>query len=407
MNENDYYKAFIIYPNSSNAKQIADVLYKTISKFKKPPNLNNKIDSKDFKRVYKTGVPLTETDDIISDNLKKTIHSSSNLIVICTVDTPQIPLITNIIMEFKSMGKQNNIISVIVDGSSKTSIPIELKSTDDSIEPLAANLCAPSLKISLLLFRNTEKYRILASLLGCEYDDLKRRQVTYDKRKFMQRFWTAMILILLICAVYSFKILKIYSDINRTEMYRLQTESIIVKLYSEIPKKIEKYPSAERFIDSIKCDHKNVYDIINNYKTTVSKEMNIGKVREVQLTDASKKALLNSFNNTLRQNTEDIVDSIYNFNLVEGIDNIGIYINTYNDSSWFQKTHFGSSLPQIVRDNYEIQDFESKTKFTIKSISLTKNTELIDESKALFKKTKWIYIEEVFTKIIKFFKNVR
>ena len=200
------YKAFISYrhcqPDSAAAKNII----KIVETYGIPKTIIEKHHTD--KRVGKL---FRDEDELsASANLSKTItdalDESEYLIMICSpeyIRSEWCMLEFNYWLEHKN---KENIIVILLDGEPETTFPEKL--TEDG-QPLAIDVRGNSEKKILRNIRN-QKLRIVAALIGCDYDDLRQR----DKEQARQsRMISAGVLLSMIC-VFSASVAYLQSKAN-------------------------------------------------------------------------------------------------------------------------------------------------------------------------------------------------
>lgn len=225
MERNYKYDAFISYRHISPDKEIADNLQKMLESYKPPKALLN---GKKFTgwRIFRdeTELPLSSN---LGDDITTALEHSRFLIVVCSKATSESRWCMQEIERFKQLhnGSNTNIITLVADGNPEDVFPPALCSelvpvTDEAgnttyqtraVEPLAANVSAPTLKQSLKKL-NTEFLRVAAPLLGCGYDDLYNRE---------QRKKTRNLLTIGAIALMSLLLFTIYTSIM---LWRINTE---------------------------------------------------------------------------------------------------------------------------------------------------------------------------------------
>lgn len=193
--EKEYiYDAFISYRHTAHDKAIAERLQKQLESYRPPKSVKH-----DFKRwrVFRDETELP-TSSNLSDDIKTALENSRYLIVICSETTKDSRWCMEEITYFKELhnGNNANIITVLAEGEPDKVFPaalcnelIEVTDADGNvsyqshvIEPLAANIAAPTLAASLRKLK-TEFLRIAAPLLGCGFDTLYNR----NHRRTVQR----------------------------------------------------------------------------------------------------------------------------------------------------------------------------------------------------------------------------
>ena len=176
--ENYLYDAFISYRHLQLDKAVAKRLHTLIETYHIPKSVQKLSGKKKMGKVFRDEeeLPLATS---LSDNIRTALDASQWLIVVCTPALLESRWCLFEIDYFISLGRRDRILLVLADGTPDTSFPPQLRSrTVDgqtvSVEPLAANIVAEDTAGSLRLL-NREKLRILAPMLGVNYDDLRRR----------------------------------------------------------------------------------------------------------------------------------------------------------------------------------------------------------------------------------------
>ncbi|MCR4606535.1 MAG: TIR domain-containing protein [Oscillospiraceae bacterium] len=180
------YKAFISYRHLPLDMNVAIKMHRRIEHYTIPRELRKN-------REKKLGYVFRDQDELpISSNLTENICTaldhSEYLIVICTPETGNSAWVLREISYFLEKHDRDHVLAVLADGTPDTSFPNQLTTfvSDDGtpvrIEPLAANIVAASALKRNRLFA-TESLRILATLIGCAFDELYKRELRYKRRR--------------------------------------------------------------------------------------------------------------------------------------------------------------------------------------------------------------------------------
>ncbi len=186
------YKAFISYTTAD--RKWACWIQKTIERYRCPRQLKAGAGSSVHVPRKLGSVFLDKTDLGTSADLRKSIfeaiRQSEFFIVICSPESARSTWVNDEIIFFKELGRQKNIISVIVDGlphgkgggcfppalfNQKTSAR---KSTVKLAEPAAADVRPEADG------KQNVKIRVVSTLLGVEPDILKRREEALQRVRF-------------------------------------------------------------------------------------------------------------------------------------------------------------------------------------------------------------------------------
>ena len=111
------------------------------------------------------------------------------MIVICSPNAITSKWIPQEIAYFKSLGRSQHILPLLIEGSSSESIPKEL--SEDGQHPLAADV-RPKEGEDDETRKHTALLRLIARLLNCNYDDLAQRDkgrfhITFTQKQYQQR----------------------------------------------------------------------------------------------------------------------------------------------------------------------------------------------------------------------------
>src|SRR5436309_12143791 len=185
------YWAFLSYSHTD--KKWGDWLHRALETYRVPRRLVGK-DSRDGKvpeRVYpifrdREELPVSAD---LGSNINEALQESRYLIVICSPRAAQSRWVAEEIKTFKNLGRENRILALIVDGEPNASdgkagfavedecfpAPMRYRLAENGelsqerTEPIAADARESGDG------KNNAKLKLLAGLLGVNYDDLKRR----------------------------------------------------------------------------------------------------------------------------------------------------------------------------------------------------------------------------------------
>lgn len=172
------YDAFISYRHLQLDKAVAKKLHTEIETYHIPASVQKLTGKKKMGKVFRDEeeLPLAAS---LSDNIKYALEQSEWLIAVCSPSYLESRWCMFEIDYFIELGRRDKILLILADGTPEKSFPKQLLMKEDEdemvyVEPLAANIVADSTGKSLKLLER-EKLRILAPMLGVNYDDLKRR----------------------------------------------------------------------------------------------------------------------------------------------------------------------------------------------------------------------------------------
>lgn len=180
------YKAFISYRHLPLDAQVAKAVHRSIERFVIPRRLR-------INGEKRLGLVFRDEDELpiagpLSSNIERALDNSEYLIVICTPETGKSPWVLKEIDYFLRHHDRDHILTILADGGSGSFLPIltDVYTPEGQfvarVEPLAANISADTDAKRKKLFK-TEILRIIASLIGCAYDELYQRQLRYKKRR--------------------------------------------------------------------------------------------------------------------------------------------------------------------------------------------------------------------------------
>jgi len=201
------YDAFISYRHVEPDQSIAKQVHQMIETFKAPKEFYQNGKRPVF-RVFRDREELAARD--LSASIEEALATSRYLIVICSKRTPLSEWCQREIETFKSLHGSERIIPVLVEGEPGEAFPLplkELKGEESVSEILAADIRPdetlnadfegyealqnnnkPKLKEltkKSLDILKTEKYRIMATVLGCSFGDLKQRDKERKNKRIM------------------------------------------------------------------------------------------------------------------------------------------------------------------------------------------------------------------------------
>lgn len=188
------YDAFISY--SHKDIRAAQRIHKILKTYRVPHSL---VKQKGLPK--RLGEVCLDTENFpaggLSDILKEKLKQSRFLIVVCSTRTPKSKWVPEEIRFFsEELGRRDKILPVIIEGTYKTSFPEVLRNRDKLLTegnstpiskkediPLAANI-GKSVSWKRFSIINSEKLRLIAPIIGCEYSELRQREKEWLVRKF-------------------------------------------------------------------------------------------------------------------------------------------------------------------------------------------------------------------------------
>ena len=130
-------------------------------------------------RVFRDEEELAASPQL-SKSIEDALHVSEFLIVVCSPRTPDSRWVEEEILRFQASGKEQRILTLLIEGEPHESFPAALRDA----EPLAGDVrLVPGESARQL--RETAKLKLLAALLGCRFDDLRRRELQRQRRRWI------------------------------------------------------------------------------------------------------------------------------------------------------------------------------------------------------------------------------
>ncbi|MGD8588504.1 MAG: TIR domain-containing protein, partial [Chromatiales bacterium] len=184
------YAAFISYRHTPMDRGFAKWLHSQIERYRAPRELVKRGVQQRVGRVFRDEEELAASADL-SEEIEHALEQSQHLIVICSRLTPESRWVNEEIKRFHSLGRGDRILALLIDGEPDEAFPAALFrgiGPDDvqaggAKEPLAADV-RHSEDESERSLKHTAKLKIIATLLGCNYDDLRRRELERQRRRW-------------------------------------------------------------------------------------------------------------------------------------------------------------------------------------------------------------------------------
>lgn len=198
------YDAFISYSGfrktgeeSDFDRKVAERLHRSLEAYRVPRALLKRSPGRApvprrLKKIFRDRDEVSASGSLYG-SLTEALRRSRFLIVICSPRARQSQWMNQEVAIFRDLGRSERILPLLIEGEPAESFPEELfRSRAPALtsgtpgawmaQPLAADIRAPSVSKSLRLLKQ-EKLRLLAAILGCEYDDLRQR----EQERFVRR----------------------------------------------------------------------------------------------------------------------------------------------------------------------------------------------------------------------------
>ena len=178
------YDAFISYRHLEKDMFVAKGIHKALETTRIPLRIRKEIGKKGIKRVFRDQEELP-IGSSLSENIEAALAESEFLVVICTPQTKESAWVMKEIDTFIAMHGKQNILAVLADGEPADSFPEQLLTDDlgNPREPLAADVRGNS-KGEIRKKIKSESLRLAASILYCDYDNLRQRH----RERIMRRY---------------------------------------------------------------------------------------------------------------------------------------------------------------------------------------------------------------------------
>ena len=203
------YDAFISYRHAELDKFVAENLHKKLESYKVSKKVisNGRARRSKIERVFRDKDELPITNNL-EDPIIQALQQSEYLIVICTPRLKESIWCKKEIETFISMHGRDKIFAVLAEGEPHEAFPEEILYREEQVqypdgtistrlvpaEPLAADVRGKTKK-EILKAMDVEVLRLLAPMLGVDFDDLKQR---HRERKF-RKIITATVVAAAVC----------------------------------------------------------------------------------------------------------------------------------------------------------------------------------------------------------------
>ena len=197
------YNAFISYKHAALDNKIAEDIIKKLERYHIPKNIQKSTGHKKIDRIFRDKDELPITNDL-NDTISSALANSEYLIVICSTNTKKSTWVEKEIETFLKNHTKNHVLTVLADGEPFDVIPQILLSDKKTfqdengnyqtvevpLEPLSCDYRLPIKKA-----RSEELPRLVATLIGCSYDELMNRQRQYKIRRLSAIFASSLALV--------------------------------------------------------------------------------------------------------------------------------------------------------------------------------------------------------------------
>lgn len=191
------YDAFISYRHIEPDSFVAEQVHKMLENYKIPGKLKKSLGGRKINRIFRDKEELPITDNL-NDQIIESLKQSEFLIVICSPRLEESKWCKREIETFVEERGKKNVLLVLADGEPDAAFPKIMY--DGSIEPLAAEARGKNNSRRKKILK-TEKLRLLAQILGVNFDDLKQRHRERKVKQIIAGFSVGMAILLAFCAL--------------------------------------------------------------------------------------------------------------------------------------------------------------------------------------------------------------
>src|SRR6516225_2927365 len=237
------FAVFISYRHVEPDRRVAEWLHGAVETFSIPRALRPAGGSARLGRVFRDEEELSASSNLPKE-IEQALNHSKWLIVICSPRAVESMWVSREIEHFRQLGRDQQILALLIEGEPVSSFPASLYDVrlglqpQDIVqhdEPLAADMRAghaPQQRI-----RHFAKLRLLATILGCRFDDLRQREQERQRRRLL--LLTGLISVALVVVGYMGwlanerrKEAQLQRDIARAELLAIQARRAEAQVYS-------------------------------------------------------------------------------------------------------------------------------------------------------------------------------
>lgn len=217
------YDAFISYRHSPLDIKVAAEIQKQLERFHIPTAIQKASGKKKISRIFRDKEELSLTGDL-NETIQEALTHSEFLIVICSPAMKESFWVQKEIEYFLKTHSKRQILTVIAEGEPADVLPElltyeemelpdekgELETVRVPVEPLSCDYRMPFRKA-----RKEELPRLAAPIIGCSYDDLRRRQRQYRMRRLSAAFSAAALLLAFLSVYFAWSASQIRGNLNK------------------------------------------------------------------------------------------------------------------------------------------------------------------------------------------------
>ena len=201
MSDRSYrYRAFISYRHVDPDRRWAKWLHTSIESYRVPQRLQRSGRVQDrLGRVFRDEEEFSASPNLTRE-IQLALEESEFLIVVCSPRTPESEWVNQEVVRFRQLGRDDRILALLIEGEPNQAFPRalceirkiaggdtpDLQELIEKVEPLAADVRSRSSE-SMRRVKRTALLRLLATLIGCKFDDLWQRDRERRRRQLVYR----------------------------------------------------------------------------------------------------------------------------------------------------------------------------------------------------------------------------
>lgn len=190
-----HYNAFISYRHHPDDIRVASQIHRFLERYRVPRALRKKHGG--ITRLFRDKEELPITSNLTED-ITRALENSDFLIVICSPHTRESTWVRREIETFLKTHDRSRVLTVLADGEPYDTIP-DILLHEEKVDPVTGETALTEIeplscdwRMGLRRAKREELPRLAAALLGCGYDELRRRERQYRTRRLVAFFSAAL-----------------------------------------------------------------------------------------------------------------------------------------------------------------------------------------------------------------------
>ena len=183
-----HYNAFISYRHHPDDSRVASQIHRLLEHYRVPKALRKQ--SKQITRLFRDKEELPITSNL-TDDITRALQNSDFLIVICSPHTRESTWVQREIETFLKTHHRSRVLTVLAEGEPYDTIP-EILLREERVDPETGETELVDIeplscdwRLPLRQAKREELPRLAAALMGCGYDELRRRERQYRSRRLI------------------------------------------------------------------------------------------------------------------------------------------------------------------------------------------------------------------------------